>query len=70
MPSYMYPYTVYPNYLSGVGYLMSLNVALKLYEEAFNIPIIHMEDVYITGIYNERDSSIERFHVNLTTVSV
>ena len=49
MPSYMYPYKVYPYYLSGVGYLMSLQVALKLYEEAFSIPIIHMEDVYITG---------------------
>lgn len=50
MPSYMYPYKMYPYYLSGVGYFMSTQVALKLYEEAFSIPIIHMEDVYITGM--------------------
>lgn len=54
MPSYMYPYKVYPYYLSGVGYLMSLQVALRLYEEAFSIPIIHMEDVYITGLCARR----------------
>lgn len=49
MPTYMYPYKIYPNYLSGVGYLMSSNVAMKLYEESFAVPIIHMEDVFITG---------------------
>lgn len=49
MPSYLYSNKVYPNYVAGYGYLMSLNVALRLYEEAFNVPIIHMEDVFITG---------------------
>lgn len=45
----MYSEKVYPNYLSGYGYFMSTNVALKLYEESFNIPLVHMEDVFFTG---------------------
>ncbi|KAH0817334.1 hypothetical protein GEV33_005457 [Tenebrio molitor] len=49
-PRYMYPGRVYPNYLSGTGYLMSADVADKLYKTALRTPIFHLEDVYVTGI--------------------
>lgn len=50
MPKYMYPEKVYPNYLSGTGYVMSIDVAFKLYQAALTTPLLHLEDVYITGL--------------------
>lgn len=49
-PKYMYKGRVYPNYLSGTSYLMSLDVAEKLFNAALSTPIFHLEDVYLTGI--------------------
>ncbi|KAH0553605.1 beta-1,3-galactosyltransferase 1-like isoform X1 [Cotesia glomerata] len=49
-PKYMYSEKTYPNYLSGTGYVMSLDVALKLYEAALKTPLLHLEDVYLTGL--------------------
>ncbi|XP_043506030.1 beta-1,3-galactosyltransferase 1-like isoform X1 [Polistes fuscatus] len=50
MPKYMYPEKVYPNYLSGTGYVMSIDAAFKLYQAALSTPLLHLEDVYITGL--------------------
>lgn len=49
-PAYMYNGKIYPNYLSGTGYVMSIDLIPKLYKQAFVIPIFHLEDIYITGI--------------------
>ncbi|RZC31989.1 Galactosyl T domain containing protein [Asbolus verrucosus] len=49
-PRYMYPEKTYPNFVAGPAYLMSLDVAKKLYEKALTIPLFHLEDVFITGI--------------------
>lgn len=49
-PQYMFGEQVYPNYLSGTGYVMSRDVVSKLYKAALVTPIIHLEDVYITGV--------------------
>ncbi|XP_017879469.1 beta-1,3-galactosyltransferase 1-like isoform X2 [Ceratina calcarata] len=49
-PKYMYSEKIYPNYLSGTGYVMSLDVAIKLYHAALTTPLLHLEDVYVTGI--------------------
>lgn len=46
----MYSERIYPNYLSGTGYVMSLDVAFKLYHAALTTPLLHLEDVYITGL--------------------
>ncbi|XP_078033491.1 beta-1,3-galactosyltransferase 1 isoform X1 [Augochlora pura] len=53
-PKYMYSEKMYPNYLSGTGYVMSLDVALKLYQAALTMPLLHLEDVYITGLCAKR----------------
>ena len=49
-PKYMYSEKIYPNYLSGTGYVMSLDVAFKLYRAALTTTLLHLEDVYITGL--------------------
>ncbi|XP_012267723.2 beta-1,3-galactosyltransferase 1-like isoform X2 [Athalia rosae] len=54
MPKYMYSERTYPNYLSGTGYVMSMDVAVKLYETALETPLIYLEDVYVTGICAKR----------------
>lgn len=46
----MFAEKTYPNYLSGTGYVMSLDVAVKLYQAALATPLLHLEDVYITGL--------------------
>lgn len=46
----MYSHRLYPNYLSGTGYVMSINVAHQLYQVALKTPLFHLEDVFITGI--------------------
>lgn len=46
----MYRDRIYPNYLSGTGYVMSIDVVPKLYEAALITPIFHLEDIYITGL--------------------
>lgn len=49
-PKYMFSEKTYPNYLSGTGYVMSLDTADKLYKSALSTPLLHLEDVYITGL--------------------
>lgn len=45
----MYGGKVYPKYLSGTGYVMSYTTAKELYRAALDIPLFHLEDIYITG---------------------
>ncbi|XP_063217560.1 beta-1,3-galactosyltransferase 1-like isoform X2 [Bacillus rossius redtenbacheri] len=49
-PLYMFSGRVYPNYLSGTGYVMSTGIAALLYRAALGTPLFHLEDVYVTGL--------------------
>lgn len=49
-PNYMFKEKVYPNYLSGTAYLMSRSTALVLLEAAAEVPIFHLEDIFVTGL--------------------
>ncbi|KAJ6644093.1 Beta-1,3-galactosyltransferase 1, partial [Pseudolycoriella hygida] len=49
-PMYMYSGNIYPAYLSGTGYVMSMDVVEKLYRTSLSTPLFHLEDVYLTGI--------------------
>ncbi|XP_043925910.1 UDP-GalNAc:beta-1,3-N-acetylgalactosaminyltransferase 1 [Protopterus annectens] len=42
-----YPYPVYPPYCSGLGYVLSANLVLKLYEIMNHIKPIRFEDAYV-----------------------
>lgn len=61
MPYYMYPQDMYPHYLSGSGYLMSMDVVPKLYKAALNTSLIYLEDVYVTGMCAEK-AHLKRHH--------
>lgn len=50
-PMYMYSGNIYPAYLSGTGYIMSMDVVEKLYKTSLSTPLFHLEDVYLTGEY-------------------
>lgn len=50
MPYYMYSKLMYPNYLSGIAYVMTADIAVKLFETALTIPLLYLEDVYVTGL--------------------
>lgn len=49
VPEYFYPRSTYPDFLCGVGFLMSGDVALRLYRESFKFKLFFLEDMFITG---------------------
>ncbi|CAL4061818.1 unnamed protein product, partial [Meganyctiphanes norvegica] len=49
-PQHMYNEKVYPNYVSGTGYVMSGDVVEPLLKTAAVTPYFHLEDVFLTGI--------------------
>lgn len=61
MPYYMYPQDEYPQYLSGSGYLMSMDVVPQLYKASLNTSLIYLEDVYVTGMCAEK-AHLKRLH--------
>ena len=50
VPKELYPDKHYPPYADGPSYIMSGASALKLLPVCKSIPVIHIEDVYITGL--------------------
>lgn len=52
-PKYMIEAAVYPNYLSGTAYLMSRSMAQILFEASSEVPVFHLEDIYMTGLLAE-----------------
>nr|XP_017104294.2 beta-1,3-galactosyltransferase 1-like [Drosophila bipectinata] len=50
VPKYIYPGSMFPKYLSGSGYLMSIDVVRRLYEAAWSTRMIHIEDLFVTGL--------------------
>uniref|UniRef100_A0A336LUZ1 Hexosyltransferase n=1 Tax=Culicoides sonorensis TaxID=179676 RepID=A0A336LUZ1_CULSO len=49
-PHYLYNQKWFPSYLGGFIYVMSSDVASKLLEGVFSVPLFHLEDIYITGL--------------------
>lgn len=50
VPYEVYSDKVYPMYLCGASYVMSSDVAEKLYQCAYSTPIFYIEDIYVTGM--------------------
>eukprot|EP00096_Caligus_rogercresseyi_P010964 TRINITY_DN4163_c0_g1_i1.p1 TRINITY_DN4163_c0_g1~~TRINITY_DN4163_c0_g1_i1.p1 ORF type:complete len:328 (+),score=77.02 TRINITY_DN4163_c0_g1_i1:73-1056(+) len=53
-PRWMCEEDTFPEFNSGSGYLIAGPQVSKLYQTAFEVPFIHLEDVFITGILAER----------------
>ena len=49
-PLWMYSKPKFPDFLSGLGYLISSKLIECLYEKALHTPALHLEDVFVTGI--------------------
>ncbi|XP_017069418.1 beta-1,3-galactosyltransferase 1 [Drosophila eugracilis] len=54
MPSYLFRGGVYPNYLCGSGYLLSIDVVPRLYKAALGTKMFHLEDLFVTGLCAEK----------------
>jgi beta-1,3-galactosyltransferase 1 len=50
IPTYMYTKKFFPQFLSGSGYLVTRQASECLLEKSKTVPIVHLEDVYITGL--------------------
>ena len=49
-PDHMFRGDIYPNYVSGSGYVISGNLISRLLAAALVTPLFHLEDIYMTGI--------------------
>ena len=50
VPSYLYRKRLFPQFLAGAGYLVARKDAQCLLNTSQIVSIIHLEDVYITGL--------------------
>lgn len=50
------PGKYYPEYCSGFIYTMNVGVAKKLFETSKTIPIVNIEDVFITGFSRQKSN--------------
>ena len=50
IPCNLYPFTIYPNYTSGHGYIISAHLSRDLYTQAKYTHIFPIEDAYVTGV--------------------
>lgn len=50
MSNDIYPPDSYPVYAQSIGYLLSGNLIPQLVEESFKVPLLWIEDIFITGI--------------------
>ncbi|XP_050418218.2 beta-1,3-galactosyltransferase 1-like [Patella vulgata] len=56
-----YPSNSYPGFCSGTGYVLSANVAQKVYEVSKNVPFFHLEDVYVALCIKKLNYKLIRF---------
>ena len=68
-PQYMFSGHVYPDYVSGTGYVMSYSSAVILYKMSLMVPAFHLEDVYITGILPAKVAELAAKQVKLLRAS-
>lgn len=62
-PKYMYRKRIFPNYLSGTGYVIeATRTAKDLYKAALHTPIFHLEDVYVTGLCASHSARTQPHH--------
>ncbi|NXQ82656.1 B3GT1 galactosyltransferase, partial [Nyctibius grandis] len=47
VPREVYPNATYPPYCGGPGYVLSGNLATKIYAVAQTLPVINMEDSFV-----------------------
>ncbi|KAK6173283.1 hypothetical protein SNE40_016763 [Patella caerulea] len=56
-----YPGRTYPGFCSGTGYVLSVNVAQKVFEISKDVPFFHLEDVYVAMCVRKLRFKLVRF---------
>ncbi|XP_041347349.1 beta-1,3-galactosyltransferase 1-like [Gigantopelta aegis] len=55
-----YPLEYYKPYCLGLAYLMSSDIAIRMYKLSYTVPFLWVEDYYITGLLAQKLSIIHR----------
>jgi len=58
LPSWLYQGKYLPTFASGTGYVMTQRAVADVYSNSLDVPIIPLEDVFITGLVASRNLNI------------
>ena len=54
----------YPDYVSGTGYVMSGSIVPTLFDHALQVPLFHLEDIFVTGMVARKANIVpENYHM-------
>ncbi|XP_047514706.1 beta-1,3-galactosyltransferase 2-like isoform X1 [Pieris napi] len=62
MPSWLYPEEFVPEYLSGNGYMINGKHLKPMFLAAYEVPLINIEDIYITYLVARRKLGLKLTH--------
>lgn len=67
LPSWLYPEKILPTFAAGTGYVMTQRAVADIYSKSLDVPLLPLEDVFITGVVANRNLhipliNIPRFH--------
>lgn len=68
VPEFGYDY--YPDFCDGAAYVLSRAMVKPLYNASHYVPLLWIDDVYVTGFLPLRIDNVRRFHVNRFCVNV
>ncbi|XP_051886622.1 beta-1,3-galactosyltransferase 5-like [Pristis pectinata] len=57
-----YPAAMYPNYCSGIGYVLSTDVACRVWNISAKVPMLRFEDVYVGLCLAELKVELAKIH--------
>ena len=49
-PTQLWPQEVLPNFVAGFFYVLGKDALAKIYAASFDLPLFHLEDVFLTGM--------------------
>ena len=63
-PQFMFTGNEYPDFVSGTGYVMSGALIPTLFNKSLQVPLFHLEDVFLTGIVAQHlNITVENYHL-------
>lgn len=63
LPSWLYPEKYLPKFASGTGYVMTRRAVTDIYSKSLDVPLIPLEDVFITGLVANNNLHIPLINV-------
>jgi hypothetical protein len=67
LPSWLYQENRLPTFAAGTGYVMTQRAVADIYSKSLDVPLLPLEDVFITGLVANRNLhipliNVPRFH--------